>query len=173
MMYKLPTLVLLFLVPASALAYLTPEEMLLQEQGQYFAGSTTYYPPNRRRVDVLDQQMQQQRAQQHPNTIVDPNMEGYVAPASASSTAGKPAATAPTTTLNPAAPGLSIPLDATTVRLLQRIERGTLRTNSFIQSQTRPLAPSGAGALLTVIVMALAVGWTLIRARKSKGWHLK
>ncbi|MDD5026010.1 MAG: hypothetical protein PHH13_01390 [Candidatus Peribacteraceae bacterium] len=59
-----------------------------------------------------------------------------------------------------------------TIRLLGRIE-GRQDILMLPSAHTgaplspNPLAPTGAGAILTMIVMAGAVGWTLYRAHKS------
>jgi hypothetical protein len=72
----------------------------------------------------------------------------------------------------------SIPLDPTTLRLLQRIEQNNIRTaagyntNSVMESQSQPLTPSGLESIVTVALMLLAIGWTIWRARSSRGWNI-
>jgi hypothetical protein len=152
-----------------ALAYLTPEDVLLQQQTTYFeASDPSYLTPNTRRVEDLRKQQDEQRAALHPSTLFDPNLEGnasLITPMPDEAvTDGSESSSLPT--------GIVPADDPLMVHLIQRLERDSIggNVNSVIGGQSQPLAPSGLETTVTLAVVLGAVGWTVWRAKKMKAW---
>jgi len=172
MLTLLPIVLALSQQPAMTVAYLTPEEVLLQEQMQNFDGYTSYTPPNTRRARATGDEVAAERLLQHPSTLQP--LGGTPAEASSSSASSAPAASVTDAASSEHGAAVSpFTLDPTTLRLLQRIERNNVRANSLLEAQDRPLTPTGPAGYATVAVMLLAVGWTVWKAKKGKGWNVR
>jgi hypothetical protein len=161
--------------PAPMVAYLTPEEVLTQQESQFFPtpGTTTYDAPNPRTARALAEQRAQERLAQHPDLYHDPNIDGPLSSSSSSAAAVSSASSAPAH--DAAASSVSSSsLDPVMLRLLMRLERNTAQTtntNSVIQQQAQPLTPSGPEGPAVVIVMLAAVAATVLRAKHVRGWR--
>ncbi|MBM3230880.1 hypothetical protein FJZ28_00975 [Candidatus Peregrinibacteria bacterium] len=179
---------LLVLVPQSALAYLNPEEVLLNRD--------LYLPPTAR--DAMGRSMQQadeaaarrEREQEAAFALQHPSApEEEIMPEEDSTAAapqGWPAGFfavpvqmgnggmwmgQPTFGSAPGTQGLdSANLELLrTMRLLSRVNQNqVMEYPQSVHGAANPLAPSGAGAVITALTMAGSVLWTMRRASKAK-----
>jgi|GEM_PF-3366007 len=168
----------------TTVAYLTPEEVLLQEQYDY------YLPPNPRRVRQIAEEQEAQRNAQYGQSSTA---------GAASSQAAAPQPTTPPPVLsNPIAPHPSAPasgenvaplddtdpypdpedtttdpgMDSVTLRLIERLQRAQYQpqmpapTGETVQPtrHREDLVGSGPASLLMMLVIIGAVGYTLLRA---------
>lgn len=154
-----------------ALAYLSPEDVLLQGQMQYYDQNGNPLPINPRRADQIATQQAQQNeinALNAQNALVHSNdpvpVVSQPEPENVPTVISAP--TDQTTTLDPA-----------TLRLLQRLENraqggGDVYNGDYMPTQSRrPLASSGPEGYATVAVMLFAVVITMIWARRRGGWQ--
>lgn len=154
---------------SAQVAYLTPEEVLLQDQVQYYGSDGTPLPINPR------------RAQQ----IVDEEAAARLAAASSgrSSVASSSSIGSSHYPLPPAldlhlqgdlmGPGDALEPDPQVLRLLERLENretATVAASTFDPSIRRPLVPSGPEAVASVVAMGFAVVVTMLWARRTRGW---
>ncbi|MFA6039561.1 MAG: hypothetical protein WCV62_04660 [Candidatus Peribacteraceae bacterium] len=153
------------LTPEKALAYATPEDVLL-EQLQYYE-SQNYLPPNSRRVQELNELQEAARAAQHPGTFMDMGNEDAPQPSSSSSSSSAATHEAAGDATDAEGTEAEVPLDDATVRLLQRLERESLHANATAQQQSNPLAPTGLGTLAAIGIAMAGIGMTLWKAKKS------
>ncbi|OIO55260.1 hypothetical protein AUJ46_01675 [Candidatus Peregrinibacteria bacterium CG1_02_54_53] len=154
----------------AALAYLSPEDVLLNKE--------LYLPPTQReaadRVDAQTRESAERREREQEilfkaqRSSESSSFEAVPMPAEG----------------NGAAPeqytGSFSPEDLRllqTIRLLDRVQRNqqvVLYGDRLLPMQVdtlhggAPLAPTGAGGILSGLTMVGAVGWTLLRARKGK-----
>lgn len=182
-------IVILFLLLSAApvQAYLTPEQIILQNQTQSLQFDTPV-PDTRRTIQEQKKAQEFRRAQEHllaQDAITKKPDYLHTAPlenvsSTSATTAAAPAAVTAT------APGQGqITLDPITLRLLERIER--LRTvreavgelgdlgltiNDGLHGgapiQKKPLSKTGPAALLSLPLIAGAFLWTLRRVRKAE-----
>ncbi len=162
----------------TALAYLTPEEVLLQSQSTYYA------PPNSRHAqEVVDQQDAARLAAKSSAAA----LSSLSVPDASSSLEALPSAD----TSHPSAPdgsssepSAAIPgLDPVTIRLLDRLQRadrrsnptdasagaGTLHGDGGSPPAESTLAGSGPGATVAILAVLGAVVATLLAARRRGG----
>ncbi|MDD4319164.1 MAG: hypothetical protein PHW10_02470 [Candidatus Peribacteraceae bacterium] len=172
----LPLTVALAFSASPALAYISPEEVLMQQQ-QYFTTPTTTdntLRPNKRRMEEIGRMQVEEREALHPNTVYDPNLEGSIPPPSLQSSSAGP--TGPDHAAATADPAAATPpsqtVDPVMLRLLMRLERdrAPANTNAVIGQQARPLAPTGMETTAVLVAVLAAVGWTVLRAVKTRGW---
>ena len=177
----------LFLFSAGpALAYLTPEQIIMQQQSQTLQlGDAVATPDTRRTVEEQKQAQEFRRVQQHlsdqDSITLKPDYFHTAAPKSSSSAAAG-ATVAPTTA--PAGQG-QMSFDPITLRLLERIEKlRTLRQavgelgdlgltiddgmHAGAPIQKKPLSKTGPEAILLLPLITLAFGWTLRRVRNAE-----
>ena len=162
-------------LPAHAgmqLAYLTPEEMLLQDQVQYYGSDGTPLPINPRRAEqIVDQQ-----AQQNLSTALGGSSSARFTTAIPPSQAA--ADLPPELDLHlqgdVASPMEGAAPDPQVLRLLERLQdRESAMVASVAQPQPTPshgLFHSGPEAVVSVGVMLLAVAVTMLWARRTRGW---
>lgn len=164
----LGTTLLFCLLPApAARAYISPEDVLLNKE--------LYLPPTKRESDerVTQQARESEDRREREQEIIFRSQH---------SSEASSVSVAVQSEENGAAPDESS-LSAEDVRLLQtirlldRVQRSQqvmLYGNRMLPLQAdalhggAPLSPTGAGSILSVLTMAGAVGWTLLRARKGK-----
>jgi len=151
------------LLPMTAAAYLTPEQVLEADQYKMFV------PTNPRNASQLIMRQDRAALDRHPSILLDHPGESNAidvtnpTPAEDSSDAS--------INLKPSAPAqggqtVEIHLDAATVRLLKRLElRG--ETTSILHGSA-PLTPSGPEGWATAIVMIGSVAATMYKARKME-----
>ncbi|MFH0851605.1 MAG: hypothetical protein V1876_02550 [Candidatus Peregrinibacteria bacterium] len=155
-------------VAPAALAYLSPEDVLLNKE--------LYLPPTTRETSDRVTQQSRESADRRERE------QEIIFNAQHSSKESGVAAVPPPVEGNGAAPAEgSLSQDdlrlLQTIRLLDRVQRNqqiVLYGNRMLPMQAdslhggAPLAPTGAGGILSGIVMVGAVGWTLLRARRGK-----
>ncbi|MDD5041600.1 MAG: hypothetical protein PHX87_03810 [Candidatus Peribacteraceae bacterium] len=160
-------LLLSLCVAPAALAYLSPEDVLLNKE--------LYLPPTTR--ETMDRVAQQSRESADRREREQEIIFNAQHSSEASSVAAVPAPAEG----NGAAPEGSYSAEdlrlLQTIRLLDRVQRNqqvVLYGDRMLPLQAdslhggAPLAPTGAGGILSGITMAGAVGWTLWRAKKGK-----
>lgn len=162
-----------------ALAYATPEDVLLQQLEYYQAEN--YLPPNGRQVKTLQEAMQQEREALHPSTFIDKGSvegavssaepvlsqnEGSSTPADHAAAGTSPLSSSPKGTVD-GSQGETSSLDPSTLRLIQRLDRDPLHANATAEEQDTPLAPTGLGSMAALGIAMLGVGVTLWRAREK------
>ena len=147
------------LAPITAAGYLLPEDVLM--------GNDTYIPPANRdtRDRVLKQsadsaqrrqkEWEEEYARQHPEP---PPAEYGDEGIELEEREGSPAVESSDMEL------------LRTIRLLNRIDENQ---QTIRHEGAPPLAPTGAPAVISAIIMIGAVGWTLWRAGKKRGWTEK
>jgi len=150
-----------------ASAYLTPEDVLLNK--------ALYLPPTLR--ETSDRVAEQSRISAERREREQEVIFGAQQSSEASSVAAPlPAAPAEGTT-NPASVSSEDVRLIQTLRLLDRVDRNQnilLYGNRMLPMQVdalhggAPLAPTGAGGILSAITMVGAVGWTMLRAKRTK-----
>ncbi len=162
------TLIILGLVAApAALAYLSPEDVLLNKE--------LYLPPTKRESDTRVEQQTRESADRRERE------QEILFNTQRSSEASSVASVPMPLEGNGAAPEGSISAEdyrlLETIRLLDRVQRNqqvVLYGGRMIPLQAdtlhggAPLAPTGAGGILSGITMIGAVGWTIWRAKKGK-----
>lgn len=141
-------------VTGIAQSYMTPEEVLQQNDGAFLV------PGHSRGAAWAANQQAQQYNERHPAIVTDPGdpvQDNGIPP--------------PDFTIwndgqsnQPAMQNQYGNLDPTTARLLARLAQQNSILASTIQGQ-RPLAQTGPAAILVVIAMMIATGITLMRAR--------
>lgn len=151
-----------------AQAYLSPEDVLLNKE--------LYLPPTRREADERVNQQSRESADRRER---EQEILFETQRSSESSAAVVPAPSDG----NGAAPDEMGSLSAEDMRLLQtiRLLDRVQRTQQVVLYGDRmlplqadslhggaPLAPTGAGGVLSAVTMLGAVGWTMLRARKGK-----
>lgn len=160
-------LILCLSVAPAALAYVSPEEVLLNKQ--------LYLPPTTR--ESLDRVTGQSRESADRRE----REQEIIFRAQHSSEASSVASVPMPVEGNGAAPEGAISADdyrlLQTIRLLDRVQRNQqvmLYGDRVLSLQEdalhggAPLAPTGAGGILSGITMIGAVGWTLWRAKRGK-----
>lgn len=140
------------LTPISAQAYATPEEVLFEE--------SFFLPPSGRdaknRVAAQRQQSTERREKDQAEYFAsqrepeEPTIEDILAK------------------LTKAIEGLekNTPEARRTDRLVARVERRTDGTTGQTIRSGAPLAPTGAGAIIAIVSILAAVGWTLSKAKR-------
>lgn len=157
--------VLALLVPAGALAYINPEDVLLNRE--------LFLPPSAREADARtnlqteesaarrDREQERAFALQHPEEEEETVTE-------------EPAATheaaADLTDTNLGATDLEL---LRTMRLLTRVQQNQQVLQYPTQTvmhygAPQPLAPTGAGSILAAVTMLGAVGWTIRKAKRAE-----
>lgn len=150
------TLSLLALSPITTSAYVTPEEVLFQND--FFFPPTTRDAQKRvdaqkkeRLADFLERQ-QQDLTERNPEE--PPTLEEVLASLAAA--------------IESINKGTATPDEKRDVRLLERIERRQTSLPQTLNSGA-PLAPTGAGTFIATGAIAAAAMWTLWRARRMQG----
>ncbi|MFA6523859.1 MAG: hypothetical protein WCS85_05860 [Candidatus Peribacteraceae bacterium] len=151
--------------PRQALAYLTPEEVLLREQASFYSLPDPYLTPNSRRVRSIVDERAQERTAKYP----DPSPVLHAA-AEDSSSSGAIETEEASTSSEGGSTGDNTDLSVVELRLLERYERRAIAANSVLSHQSAPLTPTGPEAYATVAIMLGSVGWTMYRAKRAKGW---
>jgi hypothetical protein len=166
MMLTILTAIVLGLAqPRQALAYLTPEEVLLREQSNFYSLPDPYLTPNPRRVRTIVDEQILERAAKYP----EPSPILHAA-AEDSSSSGTVEAEGENTSSVAGLTGDNSDLSVVELRLLERYERRAIAANSVLSHQSAPLTPTGPEAYATVAIMLGTVGWTMYRAKRAKGW---
>lgn len=149
-----------------ALAYETPEDVLLR-QLQYY-GTTNYPPPTKRQVNQMRSDLEQQREAQHPSTVIDLNLESDTGRISSSSSSDTSAPADDPSLQGAAGDASSAPDDPALVRLLERLKQATHNAEATGEhpSGGKPLAPTGMASVAAVAVLGIAAVMTLLRARR-------
>ena len=140
-------------LPLTASAYLNPEDVLLN--------TDFYAPPRTRETSERVRQQQRESAQrreseweeeyeqQHP-ALPEPEEEIFME----------------TDEVPPVSDAEIMEL-LRTIRLLERVDA---HQDALRHSGALPLAPTGAGGIIAMLTMLGAVGLTLYKAGKRKGW---
>ncbi|MFH1444246.1 MAG: hypothetical protein ABIG34_02550 [Candidatus Peregrinibacteria bacterium] len=162
-------LVLGLVVAPAALAYLSPEDVLLNKE--------LYLPPTRREAALRVEQQARESADRRERE------QEILFKAQQSSESSSAEAVPMPLEGNGAAPEYTGSFSQEdlrllqTIRLLDRVQRNqqvVLYGDRLLPMQVdslhggAPLAPTGAGGILSGITMLGAVGWTLLRAQKGK-----
>lgn len=155
-------------VAPAALAYLSPEDVLLNKE--------LYLPPSRRESeDRVSEQSREsaERREREQNILFDAQHSSEASSAAAVAVPVENYGAAPAES-SFSAEDLRL---LETIRLLDRVQRNqevTLYGQRVLSIQAdsmhggAPLAPTGAGGIISAITMVGAVGWTLLRAKKGK-----
>ena len=142
------------MAPVVASAYLNPEDVLLN--------ADLYAPPRVRETEEAVRRQQRESAQrreeewnkeyakQHPAPVVPVEPE-YTYEADGG-------------VLNLGIGEMEL---LRTIRLLERIDA---KQETIRHTGAPPLAPTGAGGIIAVMTMVGAVGWTIKKAGKKRGW---
>ncbi|MBU2213737.1 hypothetical protein KKC44_06250 [Patescibacteria group bacterium] len=153
-------LAVILFAPATARAYLLPEDVLL--------GNDLYIPP---RTRDASQRAEDQAAESAARREAEQAAEferQHPAPPS------EPETSSSSNYDIPIDMGVNVTLGSSemellrTIRLLERVDQ-----NQYIVQHSgapQPLAPTGAGGVIAVMTMMGAVGWTLRKAGKRMGW---
>lgn len=168
------TIVALMLIPASAAAYMTAEDVLLNDE--FFLPPTARATQDRvarqaetsaeRRKKVQGESFETQHASAPEEVPEDALIYEEEEEESAEATEN----------LDLSATDLEL---LRTLRLLDRIstrqqvlQYGPVGQQVGMTHTGAPLAPTGAGAWIAATTMIGAVGWTLRRAKRNKAWSL-
>lgn len=164
-----------------ALAYLTPEQVL--EEDQYGSSQPLTEDYYHTAVPVEEEEPYQPSGlRAYPRTASYRVQESKgphstlkkYAPQEEISEEEPTHESAPTLEEEPTAAGPTINLDARTIRLLERLSQPrqtviTLQAGSNAPTHSgAPLAPTGAGTVVAMIAMLAAIGWTIRKARAAK-----
>jgi len=152
-----------FAAAGTAYAYISPEDVLLNK--------STYLPPNSRGApDRLAAQQDAVATKQQREFNILVESQHPTAQSSSSAVSSAADTTDPTKALSADDQEL-----LRTARILQRVQKNQIilqyggRTlDGSDYHGGAPLAPSGAGGVLSAIVMIGAVGWTIVRAKMLK-----
>lgn len=155
----------LCLAPA-ALAYLSPEDVLLNKE--------LYLPPTKRETDTRVQEQSRESAERR-------DREQEILFGTQHSSEASSAAPVPMPVEGNGAAPEGVSADdyrlLQTIRLLDRVQKNqqvVLYGERLLPMQVdglhggAPLAPTGAGGILSAITMVGAVGWTVLRAKRGK-----
>ena len=149
------------LLPVPSLAYMTPEDVLLQQLNFY--GSTNYTPPNTRQARENAVAQEAAREEQHPVTTTQPQEQS-----SSSSVSSSEASHEAATTTEPEEENIDDMTEAEMLQLLRELEaEDALHANATAQQQDNPLAPTGMGTAAALSVLAAGIVVTLWRARRK------
>ncbi len=142
-------------VAGIAQSYMTPEEVLQQNNGAFLV------PGHSRGAQWAADQQAQQYNERHPSIVTDPGDpvqdNGIPPPDFAIWDDGQ--------SDQPVMQNQYGNLDPTTARLLARLAQQNSILASTMSGQGAPLAQTGPAAILVVIAMMIATGVTLMRAR--------
>ncbi len=145
--------------PLTALAYQTPEDVLIQQLNYYNA--TNYLPPNSRNVRTLQELNEQQRQAQHPSTTTN-----YWQQSSSTASSAQSSASVTQGTTDEEQTNLDSMSEEELLQLWQELNANTPTTNSTLQQQDKPLAPTGTATVAALGVLLLGAAVTLWRARR-------
>ncbi|MDP7247250.1 MAG: hypothetical protein QF741_01345 [Candidatus Peribacteraceae bacterium] len=152
---SLMILATILFVPATALAYLLPEEVL--------QGNEMYTPPrNRDMKDVVERQAYNSATRRKEEYDIEYERQHPTPP--------EPEVVAEETDDKKSGAAMMLTSDAMellrTVRLLERVDQ----QQALKHTGAPPLAPTGAPAILSAMAIMSAAGWTVLRSGKKKAW---
>ncbi len=151
------------LLPVPSLAYMTPEDVLLQQLNFY--GSTNYTPPNTRQARENAAALEAAREEQHPVSTTQPPEQS----SSSSSVSSSEVLHEAATTAEPAEENIDDMSEEEMLQLLWELEAEEgLHANATAQQQQNPLAPTGMGTAAALSILAAGIVVTLWRARKMR-----
>ncbi len=149
--------------------YQTPEDILLLQMEE---GS---FPRNARASDALAERQQQrtntyaqQQAQLHAAAEAEKEAAEAASSSSVKASTDKETPVEDTGKTTDESGKATITLSPEELRLFLRLTQPKTLPSTAALHEGAPLAPSGLPEVATVIVLALAVGWTLWRAEKGE-----
>lgn len=160
----------------SALAYLSPEEVLLQEQTSYYQPTPTTAAPNPRtlREQYNDEMLNRERRLLEQQGQI-PKAAGFGSSSSSEESVQHPSAGTETGvedgTITQDQQDI---LDLKMLRLLEQLDSGSAgemhNANSLMGQQEKPLTPTGPGTVAAVGILLASAAWILFRAARGKAW---
>ena len=160
----------------STLAYLSPEEVLLQEQMNSYQPPSPTTAPNPR--TLRDQRLEEMTARERrileqQNNL--PRADGFGASSSSSGTTvgtqHPSAGEEPVVGEGTVSQEEQDILDLKLLRLLEQLDtEETHNANSLLGQQENPLTPTGPGTIAALVVLLASASWILLRASRGKAW---